>query len=84
MNNHNTFLFDAVVKFEITAEEAASLLAVQDYGDSVNEWISRHLPVREKDSPYNSNQLRSALGACLASRKVEEARQLTMSCDSQP
>lgn len=73
----NTFRFSAVVTYEVTEEEAVQLLS-EDRGDGdyVNKWLSENCPVRERESVYNANEMKSALGRHLAARRVEEVRQL--------
>jgi hypothetical protein len=77
-----TFQFSAVVIYEITVEDATSLLVENDGGKRTGEWLHTHCPILE-DSSYNATNLRMALGVHLAKTRVEEARQLTMSCDPQ-
>ena len=72
-----TFRFQAVIEFEITPQEAASLLAENDGRQTVPEWLHQHCPVLELDSHYNANAMKQALGKHLAEQSVESARQLT-------
>lgn len=82
MNGQNKFTFQVVVDFEISANEAASLLAENEGEKTVSEWLSNHSPVNEGLAHYNAGKLKDALGKYLASVKVEECRQLTMSADT--
>lgn len=74
-----TFTFSAVVDYEIDETIAATLLVMHGGGRAVEEWLSNHCP-KMGESSYNANQLRESLGKYLAEKRVEECRQLTMSC----
>lgn len=80
---NGTFSFQAVVRFEIDPETAASLLVESDPTKTVHDWMRSQNP-SPKDPPWSGNaeELRAQLGKYLAEKKVDQARQLLPSTDA--
>lgn len=81
------FTFSAVVEFEIDADKAAHLLsdpkpnlAVLDYMTEAHNAVPRS-QLGSYAGTHVADELRRALGAHLASCKISEAKQLTLSAD---
>lgn len=79
---NGTFVFQAVVCFEIGPEMAAALLVESDPTLTVHNWLLTQKP-SSIDEAYsgNASNLKSELGRYLAEKKVSQACQLLPSGD---
>ncbi len=74
--------FTAVMRFEITPEAAAQVLSDPKPDIAAHGWIANQNPAPEPyiDS-HLANQIKTALGAFLAEKRIAEAKQLTLPAD---
>jgi hypothetical protein len=71
------FIFQTVVHFEITKEEAVRILACHDADREMTDWLRKHNPVDTIPDAYSVREMRTALGKYLSEEEVEKAKQLT-------
>ena len=73
---NNTFKIDLIINYTIDANIAAKILASPFPVNDLNDFLQSNYPDKEGTN-YNLKCIEDKLGKFLATRKVEECKQLT-------